>query len=239
MVSFLKERRSSSRLQSRALSAFSPVLLAVALGLVSPNSFANEESEYFCEQSTFSREAKDYRLRESLRGRFNDNLVNHLAPAIDLLDQGIISRRVMSELDWTLERWPNHLLAFNALIRYSLAGGRIYEFQSAACYFARGRNAFPDDAGIVIAEAFYWWKTGEKELAKATYDEALQIAPGSPEAHYHLGLLHVELSEFDQALEHAHAAYAGGYPLPGLRNALARRGHWQDPVQQSALSDSD
>jgi len=35
----------------------------------------------------------------------------------------------------------------------------------------------------------------------------------------------VDLGRYEQALEHARQAYAFGYPLPGLRNRLARQGY--------------
>jgi tetratricopeptide (TPR) repeat protein len=43
--------------------------------------------------------------------------------------------------------------------------------------------------------------------------------------HYLLGLVLVDLKDFPAAQEHARRAYELGYPLPGLRDRLARAGH--------------
>ena len=48
------------------------------------------------------------------------------------------------------------------------------------------------------------------------------------EFHYIYGHVLVDREEFESAVDHAKKAYALGYPLPGLKRKLKRRGHWQD-----------
>jgi hypothetical protein len=50
----------------------------------------------------------------------------------------------------------------------------------------------------------------------------------------------LDFGEPDRALEHAHRAYALGYPLPGLRNRLKRAGAWREPepTQETAKADT-
>ena len=55
-------------------------------------------------------------------------------------------------------------------------------------------------------------------------------APGNANLAYNIGLLQVDLKRYDAALEHAHSAYLGGFPLPGLRDKLKRAGAWRDPA---------
>jgi len=174
----------------------------------------------------------DYRLRDSTaqyRWSYDDNWKNHTAAAVKLVQAGQFTRNARTDIEWTLFRWPNHLPALEAAIEYDLKGGRPYEFRPVECYFARGRAFAPNDLGVLMAEAVYYWKKGEKDRARTSYEDALAIQPDSADAHYNLGLLDVEMQRFDEALKHAWAAYDAGYPLSGLRNKLIKSGHWRDP----------
>lgn len=70
---------------------------------------------------------------------------------------------------------------------------------------------------------------GDKMLAEARSVLEQGLAAAGDEAvelHYNLGLICIELADFDCALRHAQVAYAEGYPFPGLKNRLADRGLW-------------
>jgi tetratricopeptide (TPR) repeat protein len=54
----------------------------------------------------------------------------------------------------------------------------------------------------------------------------------SAEVQYNLGLLNLEAGNVDAAVENARRAYELGYPLPGLRNKLAKLGRWSDSRSQ-------
>jgi tetratricopeptide (TPR) repeat protein len=62
--------------------------------------------------------------------------------------------------------------------------------------------------------------------------EAAQAQVGNDSnVYYNLGLVYFDLKDYEKALESAHKAYAGGFPLPGLRNKLERAGVWrEDPA---------
>jgi tetratricopeptide (TPR) repeat protein len=71
---------------------------------------------------------------------------------------------------------------------------------------------------------------GDKKVAEARTILEQGLAAAGDEAvelHYNLGLMCVELEDFECAVRHAQAAYAQGYPFPGLKNRLADRGLWQ------------
>ena len=69
-------------------------------------------------------------------------------------------------------------------------------------------------------------KRGNFDDALLLYDSALKREPHNAEVYYNLGLLYVDLDDFEQARASAEKAYGLGYPLPGLRRKLERLGEW-------------
>lgn len=146
------------------------------------------------------------------------------------------SSSIMGDLDYTLRAFPNHHRALNAMARYQLANptAAVAPYRSADCYFNRAIRWRPGDGTVRMIYGTYLLKRGEREAALQRYQEAVQLLPDSAEAHYNMGLLQVELKRFDRALEHAHKAYALGYPLQGLKNRLKRAGAWREPKVAAA-----
>lgn len=89
----------------------------------------------------------------------------------------------------------------------------------------------PDDSAPYSALAVFYRKQKKLNLAKETLLQGDKAMEGkSAEIHYNLGLIYLELGEIDSALERAHAAYAMGYPLPGLKTRLEKIGKWTEPT---------
>jgi tetratricopeptide (TPR) repeat protein len=135
---------------------------------------------------------------------------------------------VMPDIDFTLQRWPNHMDAIRALITYDTSGGNMKGRVPTDCYLLHAREFAPDDYDVVFASAFYHQRKHQRDRARVEYEEALRLNPDLTEAHYNLGLLFAEMSNYDKAREHAIAAYERGYPLPGLRKQLERAGQWKE-----------
>lgn len=55
----------------------------------------------------------------------------------------------------------------------------------------------------------------------------------SPEIHYNLGLILLEMGDVPGALQYAQQAYLEGHPLPGLRKKLAQIGRWVEPTSNT------
>lgn len=155
--------------------------------------------------------------------------------------------RLASNLDYTLRAIPNHARALYAMGMWQLRLREqsmdeflgiklIWNFKSAECYFKRAIMFSPGDGQVYLAYAIFRHKQGNTELALENYREAIRLMPDAAEAHYSIGLLYVEMKEFAAARQHAWKAYELGYPLPGLRNALQRRGEWQAAPQSSGES---
>ena len=179
----------------------------------------------------------DYRIRDSsawMKFQYEDNWNNHTSPAVEHISAGEYSHRVMADLNFTLSRWTNHVVALEALIQYTVAGGKSYEFPPAECYFASAHRWDPDDISPYLLEGQFYFAVHQYERAAQSYQQALKIDDGSADAHYNLGLVYLQLQNYDAALSHAQAAYLAGYPLPGLRKRLQDLGKWREPVKRTA-----
>ena len=119
----------------------------------------------------------------------------------------------------------NSVSDFQRMLTREKSNGNL---KSAECYFERAIMFRPDDGMVRMAYGVFRHRQGKKDLALDNYKEAVRLMPEASEPHYNIGLLYVELEEFELAREHARRAYELGYPLPGLRNALARLGEWED-----------
>jgi tetratricopeptide (TPR) repeat protein len=87
--------------------------------------------------------------------------------------------------------------------------------------------AAPNAAIAYSAMAVIYRSKGDLKKARGVLQEGDTALGGqSAEICYNLGLVELELSEPDRAVEYAQRAYALGYPLPGLRRKLERLGRW-------------
>ena len=158
------------------------------------------------------------------------NLVEtfHFTPQVEQLKAGR-SGYLAQDISYTLAVFPNHPRALNAMARFFLEGkerkGDFGRFSlTPECWFMRGIAFRPDDESVRVLFANFLYRKGELRAAQEQYDAALAIAPESAEIHYNYGLALVEIGDLEMAKQHARKAYSLGYPLPGLKNKLARVG---------------
>lgn len=146
----------------------------------------------------------------------------HFTPEVEMLSHGK-SGRLIGDLDYTLRAFPNHPRALQAISRYALTGGPFNAedgIPSADCYFQRAIAFAPSDATVHEIYGSYLAKRGDKEGARAQYEEALRLAPESGEINYNAGLFFVQQGDLGRARALAKVAYDQGYPLPGLRRMI-------------------
>lgn len=178
----------------------------------------------------------DYRMRHSTPERTwddQDTTRNHYDPAYQRMKQGEFSQPVMADIDFLLREFPNHYPALQLLMEYHFAGGHPYSFRTPECYFERARRFRPDDLTVIMYEAYFWLKKGDRERAAHAYQDALVLQPDSADANYNYGLLLANEGDYERALGYAQKAYAAGYPLAGLRRKLEKVGKWR-PLEQQA-----
>ena len=224
-MSYVKTNRNLARTSVGAIGA-----LLLSIGATSTASDVFEGDGLDCPPSPSPEMRKDYRLRNStarLKWQVQDTYNYHLGPALRRMKSGDFSTPVIDDLNFLLARWPNHYQALQALVDYEAGGGRANKYFQVSCYFRRANWFVPDDANIFVLYGVYRQRLGLDEEAEQSWKRALSIDSNSAEAHYNLGLLYFRKKEFATSVEHAHAAYALGYPLLGLKKKLAEEGHWE------------
>ncbi|PKO90621.1 MAG: hypothetical protein CVU16_10060 [Betaproteobacteria bacterium HGW-Betaproteobacteria-10] len=80
--------------------------------------------------------------------------------------------------------------------------------------------------------ATFLYKNSRSGEALKQADEAVAEShgEGSANLYYNIGLVYLDLKQYDKALSNAHLAYQMGFPLPGLRDRLKRAGKWSEPL---------
>jgi tetratricopeptide (TPR) repeat protein len=177
----------------------------------------------------------DYRLatpdeRELVEGA-------HFRPSLEHRFEPIRTRPPASDIDYTLRAFPNHPRALMAMMK--LAERDKTERPNGAnwpveCYFDRAIRFRADDAGVRLVYGIYLTKKRRPKEAIAQLEIAEKLAGEDANIYYNLGLAYFDTGNMDKALASAHAAYALGFPLPGLKNKLERAGKWRDPPSPPA-----
>ncbi|MBT8447997.1 MAG: tetratricopeptide repeat protein [Gammaproteobacteria bacterium] len=134
-----------------------------------------------------------------------------------------------NNLDYTLRAFPNHTHALYAMAMFQMKRGTGPNYKTIECYFERANKFVPDDPGVKHIRGIYYHRRGEYANAVKWLDAALEIAPNNGELAYNAGLAHLELKDYDRALELAHEAIRLGYTLSGLKRRLTSVGIWRDP----------
>ena len=153
----------------------------------------------------------------------------HFTPVVESLARGNTTENAMGDLDYTLRAVPNHHRALNAVARYDVERGGIPpKWHSADCWFQRATQWRPDDGEVWLIYANWRARKGRNDEALEAYLKAKDLLPESVEVDYNLGLLYFKMGEYEKSLASAKTAYAGNYPLQGLRRKLGEKGYSVD-----------
>lgn len=156
----------------------------------------------------------------------------HFTPEIENLRHGKTGS-LGGELDYTLRALPNHHRALMAMVRLGFRDnterppGAHYKVE---CWLIRAEVFREEDPMVKMIYGVYLLRKGRTQEAVDKLEAADKLGEDNANLHYNLGLAYVKLGRYDDALRHAHKAYAQGFPLPGLREQLERAGRWRAPT---------
>jgi len=154
-------------------------------------------------------------------------IVNRAKATNDKHERELLLKSAIGEYHFSLNNTPSTYPMYAEIAaRKGLVHGELGEDELAVKHFDIAIAACPQCSIGYSAKATYFRSHKRLEDARAALEQGNRaLEQKSPELHYALGLLLVDLKEYELAQEHARQAYESGYPLPGLRERLARAGH--------------
>jgi len=154
----------------------------------------------------------------------------HFTSVVESLAHGSTSESAMGDIDYTLRAIPNHHRALNAMARFDIEKGGIPpQWHSAQCWFDRATYFRSEDGDVWLIYANWLARKQKNDDALEAYTRAKQLLPSNAEVDYNLGLLYFKMGDYQKALASAKTAYAGNYPLEGLKRKLAGKGYTLGP----------
>ena len=198
--------------------------LVLAVLLMGAGGFAQAQS--FCPPLDGRQAGRDY-LDPSVRQAAVGVERRHFTESVRTLQRGETSR-LISDIEYMLNMFPNHHGALDALTRLALrenAATPRGAALSTECRFMRAAQISPRDGMVPLIHGIYLVKRGQTENARKELEKAATLSPNDANVQYNLGLVLLQLKEYQAARRHAKVAYDLGFPLPGLRNLLARAGY--------------
>ena len=200
------------------------VLLAIALAAAGAATSARAEDR--CGDLRNAVGPWDYRTASAkerdLIGRFHFHKQTE-----SLTGESVVG--IAGDISYTLRVFPNHPRALMAMAdlglkeKLSTPKGSQY---SVECWFERAMRFRPDDGNVRMVYGIALLKDGNVDAAIKQLSKANELMPNSANVHYNLGLAYFDAKDYDRAVEQAKAAYALGFPLPGLKNKLQRIDKW-------------
>jgi tetratricopeptide (TPR) repeat protein len=168
----------------------------------------------------------DYRTDRNVPD-FRTVEIHHFAPAVEALVKGG-SGGLGGDLSFVLRRIPNHHRALVSLVKYGERWKNYNLEYSVECYFDRAVRFRPDDTVVRGLYAQYLERKNRRAEGIRELDAAVDHAGNNAFSHYNIGLVYLELGQFDKALAQARRAKELGFERPDLENRLKRAGKWQE-----------
>ncbi len=164
----------------------------------------------------------------------------HFTPAVEALVRGKTSMLPGGDLNYTLTAFPNHHRALMSVMRYSEKLKTLNPKDlpmPVECYFERAVRFRPDDVVARMIYATFLVKQKRETEASQQLDIVSANAGDSGFTHYNMGLIYLDMKNYDKALINAHKAERLGFGAPELRNQLKAANQWKDQEAQTPSAD--
>jgi hypothetical protein len=180
--------------------------------------------------------AWDYRVDKQFYALVEDA---HFTPPVEALIRGRTGQLPGPDIDYTLSVFPNHYRAIMAATRLAEreeSQGRKSQLKlPVECYYERAVRFKPDDLVARMLYAQFLGKRKREEEAKSHLRETQRRAKDNPLTLRNIGLVYMELKDYDNALMVAHRLLEVEPADPVLKGALVSAGKWRDPVAGTVL----
>lgn len=208
-------------------SLFAPLLL-VGLAAWALPACASPEDE--CGSLEWNYGPYDYRSATSAQRKLVESA--HFTPEAEQLKEAPTGS-LGADIKYTLSVFPNHPRALLAMERLAIRerrnppGGAKYTIE---CFYERAMRFRPDDH---IPRLFYvhYLIRNNKQLdeARRHLDYVAETTKDDPLAQFNVGMLYMDLKDYDKTLVQAHRAMALGFNRRELRERLTAVGRWVEP----------
>jgi tetratricopeptide (TPR) repeat protein len=162
----------------------------------------------------------------------------HFTVVVENLLRGQNSgRSPAGDLDYTLRAYPNHHRALLSVMRYGEKNNSMQPRDlrySVECYFDRALRFRPDDSVARMIFATFLSRNKRTPEALEQLERAKSTAKDNPFTHYNIGLIYLDMKQYDKALAEAHKAYGLGFTQPALKEGLVAAGKWTEPPAPAA-----
>jgi len=168
------------------------------------------------------------------------NALHHYCAGIAYLGQaslepnpqrhGFLLNNALNEITYTYERAETDSPIYpDIVIALARTDEQLGKREEATRLLQNAIQTNTGRADLYGALAIMQRRSGNPEDARATLLKGDAALNGkSAEISYNLGLICLELKDFDAATTYAKRAYELGYPLPGLKNKLQKLGRWTE-----------
>lgn len=163
----------------------------------------------------------------------------HFTPQVESLRRGQSTTLPGPDIGYTLGKFPNHHRALLSLSKLGLKAKTDYPEEmrySITCYFERAIRFRPDDTVARLIYARHLSLTGSSRQAKSQLELAGAYAKDNPLTHYNIGLIALEMKDYETALKHAQIAYGLGITTAHLRDELKKAGKWAESASPEATT---
>lgn len=168
----------------------------------------------------------DYRTEQGFNKRIVED--HHFTPKVEKLIAGE-SAMLGADIDYTLRAFPNHHRALIAMVNLSRRArtdqpaGALF---TVDCYFQRALTFRSDDQVARMLYAQYLASTARKSDALRQLEQTAQTAPDNPLTQYNIGLLLIEMGEFEKAARQVGIVEKLGADATRIRDRLQALGKW-------------
>lgn len=152
----------------------------------------------------------------------------HFTPGIEKLTAKPL-QYLAGDLSYTLNKFPNHYRALDAISRLSVKVGQEQppgSDYSVDCWFQRAVVFQPKDAIVRLTYGIHLERLGKHQEALKHVEAGLRLDPKNAKILYYMARLNLRLGNADEAYRYALEAQTAGFPIDDLREELTRLGHW-------------